>query len=254
MLGAHVSQDAIASCKEETLVTKSIFVALSAAFAAFAVHGGSLLANVIAPSGLAPGSQYLLIFVTAGVHDAVDTDIEIYNSFVTVEASQGLAFGMPSGATWHAVASTDDVDANVNAPSGALPVYNTAGQRVVAPGVGIYTGVLDNLVAYDQFGNVSVAAQEENVWTGSDFQGFGVADATLGADSGDSEMGRVALDSTWLQFAIVPQFGEVTFAKPLYALSTPITVPVPEPATVTLVISALLLGGWRLRAVKRSVK
>ncbi|MEX0978188.1 MAG: hypothetical protein WDZ48_05025, partial [Pirellulales bacterium] len=129
---------------------KSIAMVLLAAFAA--VGDNRLMATVIPPPGLAPGSQYLLIFVTAELHDAVDPDIETYNSFVTLQAAQGVPFGLPSDATWRAVASTDTVDANVNAPSGALPVYNTAGQRVTGPGVGIYTGVLENLVGYDQFG------------------------------------------------------------------------------------------------------
>ena len=73
------------------------------------------------------------------------------------------------------------------------------------------------------------------MWTGSDFQGFGIVDATLGTASGDSEIGRLALDATWMQFATQAQFNpEVDIARPLYALSGPITVPAPEPGTFAL--------------------
>lgn len=218
-----------------------------------ALPAASLMATVIPPIGLAPGSQYQLIFVTASARDAVSIDIADYNTFVSDESDQGVPFGLPAGATWHAVASTETVNANDNAPSGVFPVYNTAGQLVSAPGVGIYTGALDNLVAYDQFGELATIAQEENVWTGSDFQGFGIPDGTLAASGGLTEVGHFALDGTWLEFALAPQFGEVTFSKPLYALSTALTVPVPEPATILLLAVAILLGAghhllrWRLQ-------
>ena len=146
-----------------------------------ALLGGTpLSAGVILPSGLTPGSQYQLIFVTAGVHNAVSTNIGDYNSFVTNEANLGLPSGLPPGLTWNAVASTSSVAANVNAPSGTLAVYNTDGQEVTAVGVGVYTGALENLVAFDQFGNFNTAAQSNKVWTGSDSSGNRLAHATLG--------------------------------------------------------------------------
>jgi hypothetical protein len=231
---------------------KSLAVFLLAAFAALASPTAQLVADVVLPVGLAPGSQYQLIFATADLHDGVNTDINGYNGFVSSEAALGVPFGLPSGLTWDAVVSTAAVNANANAVSGALPVYNTAGQEVTAPGVGIYTGVLDNLVQYDQFGGIETAAQTNNLglWTGSNFQGFGVAGNTLGG-GGNAEIGRFALDSTWLQFGTRLKSGEVTFSRPMYALSGPITVPTPEPAAITLLVSALLaIGGhcflrWR---------
>jgi hypothetical protein len=159
---------------------KSLAVVLLAAFAALALPAAQLVAAVIPPVGLAPGSQYQLIFATADPHDGVNTDITGYNSFVSSEAALGVPFGLPSGLTWNAVVSTAAVNANANAQSGALPVYNTAGQEVTAPGVGIYTGALDNLVGFDQFGGVATVAQGNNLWTGSNFQGFGIAGNTLG--------------------------------------------------------------------------
>lgn len=81
-----------------------------------------LVADIISPIGLAPGSRYLLIFATVGTLAPSSTDIEYYNTFVTNQAA--LDPSLPS-AIWHAVASTASVAANVNAPSAGLPVYNT---------------------------------------------------------------------------------------------------------------------------------
>jgi hypothetical protein len=223
---------------------------LLAALAALALADTRLLANVIAPIGLAPGSQYQLIFVTAVGHSAASDDITVYNTFVSGEAAAGVPFGLPS-TTWHAVASTESVDANANAPSSTLPVYNTAGELVAAAGVGIYSGALDNAVAFDQYGDVALEAQEVDVWTGSDSQGFGIAGAALGDVSGDSEVGRLAVDSTWLEFEVRPQFDEVALSRPLYALSEPLTT-VPEPSVAALVGAALLvIGGTRLLRRRR---
>ena len=229
-----------------TRIVVSLFAAMAALSAA------TLTADVIPPIGLAPGSSYQLIFVTAGVRDAVITDIDSYNIFVSDEATLGIPFGLPAEAIWHAVASTDFDNANQNAPSGVLPVYNTAGQQVTGPGVGIYAGALDNLVAYDQYGNFSVDAQNSNVWTGSDSQGFGIVGATLASDTLQTEVGQFALDGTWLQLQAQPQFGEITFVKPLYALSEVLTVPVPEPSALTLAgIALLLIGGRRFHRRRR---
>ncbi len=211
-----------------------LFLAALAAGLFSTVH---LKAAVIPPIGLAPGSQYQLIFVTADPQNALSSDINDYNTFVSNEAALGVSFGLPS-ASWTAVASTSSVDANVNAPSGALPVYNTAGQLVTAAGVGIYTGALNNLVQFDQFGNFASVAQDTNIWTGSDFQGFGIPGLTLGG-GGSAEVGQLAVDATWLEFQAQPIVEEVAFSRPFYALSGPLTVPTPEPAALTLLGSAL---------------
>ncbi len=215
---------------------KSIAVVLFSAICVFASAASQLRASVVPPIGLAPGSQYQLIFVTADPHTAISFDIADYNTFVSEEAA--LSSELPAGATWNAVASTDTVDANVNAPSGTLPVYNTAGQEVAAAGVGIYLGALNNLVGFDQFGGVATEAQDNDVWTGSDSTGTGIPGATLGG-AGDAEVGQLALDATWLELMTEVKVAEVAYSRPFYALSSPITVPTPEPASAVLGLFAL---------------
>ena len=139
-----------------------IVVVLHAALAAFALPAAQIMAAVIPPIGLSAGQQYQLVFVTADGRDATSSNIADYNTFVTNEAALNAL--LPA-ATWHDVGSTASVDANVNAPSGGLPVYNTAGQLVATAGTGLYTATLVNPILYDQFGNAEPA--NTAVWTGS---------------------------------------------------------------------------------------
>ena len=77
---------------------KSIAVFLLATFAPFALSATQLMAGVIPPIGLVPGSQYQLIFVTADTRDATSSNIADYNAFVSAEAA--LNPSLPSGVTW----------------------------------------------------------------------------------------------------------------------------------------------------------
>src|ERR1700730_10846629 len=117
---------------------KSVAVFLLAVFAALSAT--QLMATVIPPIGLAPGSQYQLIFVTGDSITPGSSNIADYNAFAAAEAA--LSPSLPV-ATWHVVGSTASINANVNAPSGDVPVYNTQGIEV-ASAAGLYTGSLLN--------------------------------------------------------------------------------------------------------------
>jgi hypothetical protein len=81
------------------------------------------------------------------------------------------------------------------------------------------------------------------VWTGSNPFGVGLPGLTLGG-SGTTAAASSPDDATGTWTHVFNAGLPATFA--LYALSDPITVPLPEPATVTLLGSALLLfGGMR---------
>jgi hypothetical protein len=215
------------------------------AFLLVAVTASLANADVIPPIGLAPGSEYQLILVTADTTNAISTNISTYNTFVSTEAA--LNSGLPA-ATWYAVGSTETVNANVNAPNvmadgSYLPVYNTAGILVSSNASGgLYAGSILSPVGYNQYGS----SDNAQVWTGS--AADGVAEKltpTLGAlGTANVEYGAANLGGgSWLQRNIQ----EPALPNPLYGLSSPITVPSPEPATITLFGSALsLLAGYRL--------
>ena len=113
-----------------TPMHKSITTLLFAVFASIPLVAGHLWADVIPPIGLAPGSQYQLIFVTAGTIAGTIPSEAPYNAFVTAQAL--LNPSLPS-TTWHSVTAAGNTEALQNAPSGNLvPIYNTAGQLVQA--------------------------------------------------------------------------------------------------------------------------
>src|SRR5450755_1327313 len=82
-----------------------------------ASYGDSIITT---PVGLAPGTQYQLVFVT---NDSVLGDlssISDYNTFVANQAVQNAtlaAFDSGAGVTWTVIGSTGSVDADVNSPS-----------------------------------------------------------------------------------------------------------------------------------------
>ena len=188
------------------------------------------------PPNLPAGSKYEIAFVTSGGTTATDPYEADYNAFVTAQAGENP--NLPQGVTWHAIASTfengDVQQAIQNAPfTSSIPVYNTEGQLVANAATPLYSesGAILNPIGYDQFGN----AKNTYVWTGSG--GDGTFDNPLGNGIvyGPPDLGYSALSSYgWLGQA---SYANATSVYPLYALSSPITVP--EPGTVALLAAWL---------------
>ncbi len=207
------------------------------------------LGNFIPPN-LPAGSKYEIAFVTSAGTTATDPYILDYDAFVTAQAQENP--NLPQGVTWHAIASTyengDVQDAIQNAlftPS--IPVYNSLGQLVADSATSLYSefGNIINPINGDQFGDTF----DGYVWTGSGYDG--TPDNPLGNPLlgyydngfpdyvyGPPDVGYTGIASEdWLG-----QYGYETETDvyPLYALSSPITVP--EPSTVALLLTGLLAG------------
>ena len=77
------------------------------------------------PSGLGPGDQFRLLFVTSTTRDASSTDIADYNDFVQDAAAAGHAAIQPYSAGFRAVASTSAEDArdNTSTTGTGVPIY-----------------------------------------------------------------------------------------------------------------------------------
>jgi hypothetical protein len=194
------------------------------------------------PDGLAPGETYHWMFLTRGAIDAMSADIAVYNAFVNVEAALNPDL---SGLTWRAIASTEAIDARVNAPVHG-PVFLLDGSRFADDFLDMWDGsnVPANAIPeIDQFGVVREPDPTPWVWTGTFFDG-----TVQGLGLGDSQpwAGRyTSVFPAWLIDVHLSSFSP----HPMYALSFPIkaeTVPsVAEPSSLTFV--ALALGGLALR-------
>jgi hypothetical protein len=204
-------------------------------FACLLLHSLEVTAAFIPPN-LPPGSQYQLIFVTQHTTAATNNDIAYYNTFVTAEAALNPL--LPQNVAWHAVASTATVNTIDNAPWSAVPVYNTAGIEVASVATGLY-GTVSLLSApeYNQFGTRTTL---DIIWTGSHYNGTGYNPHSLGDGSGSARVGQAHTRFfPWID----NDLSSATLLHPMYALSSPITVPAPEPSTRTLLVAALLMLG-----------
>jgi hypothetical protein len=144
---------------------RPILVATATVVVVLALFGISAHADVILPTGLAPGFQYEIAFVTSDSMTATSTNIADYNSFVTQEADKNpVLAGL--GASWYVMGSTTTVKASANAPTSAgVPIYNTAGQLIIADSSHLWgPNGIDNPIQYDENGTVT---SKVNACTGS---------------------------------------------------------------------------------------
>ncbi len=227
---------------EKTIVRCALAVALAA------MLGGSAMAGFTPPTGLAPGSQYQVLFVTADGTAAQSSDIADYNSFVQNEASLSPTF---SPTTWTAVVSTLSINALQATNTTDIPIYDTQGNLLEPNFPSLFTDQNFAGPAYDQFGNQCPVGT--NVWTGSWSDGLvdssypmGTAPGMIFNGGATVAMGKDGVTAAWFNWPFSNDWP--WHSLPLYAVSATLSVPVPvpEPGTLTLLVSALLgLAGAR---------
>lgn len=186
-------------------------------------------------------SNYRIAFVTSGVHSALSTEIDDYNSFVSSQANGSeidlalAALGVtPSWFAWGSTASGDAIDNIQAGGSEDLPIYNTRGE-LVASGwtqlLGTNITTLSNPIAYDQNGLPQVDIF--GAWTGTNFLGeqasTNICLGCLRVNGGNPE----AVTGDWTS---VFSGADAANLNHFYAFSSPINMvsAVPEPSSLAL--------------------
>lgn len=213
---------------------------------------------LMSPVLAGPDGQYCLVFITSEVHDAVSSDIEVYNDWV-----QGLANAagigntsalLPGGVEWKAIGSTATVDARDNTGTNPLvdgvgvPVYLLDGTTLIAnDNADLWDGQIANGI--DQYQAENTSTVHTWVFTGTKNDGT-KADGVnmwshLGNEDGTKAVQGSPNPAMWITgntgWAGAPLTDEIRF----YAISEVI----PEPATMAL----LGLGGLTLLRRRRNV-
>ena len=194
------------------------------------------------PSGLSPGDQFRLLFLTSTKRDATSTEIDDYNSFVQTAAAASHA-EISHG--FYAVASTADDDArdNTKTTGTGVPIYWLGGNKLADDYADFYDGTWDdeNNVTDESGSAYTDLVAPHNVWTGSDDSGTGYTSAVLGSEvrlsrvlgtsaSGGAGLGSLNIPAGIAVGATIPNpiYGgnedRTSNSAPLYALSLPFVV------------------------------
>ena len=217
---------------------------------------------ITVPTGLAPGSEYRLVFVTDGTYTAASSDIADYNNDVSTEANSVGALAA-LGTTWLDIGSTASITAldNIGEDPG-VPLYNLDGELVAntvnyIAGVGapLFNGgylYYLNTIDFDENGNLD----ETYVWTGTLASGVPFIDTGFGNDVNEA-LGGSPYPTVGYSGCTSACWTQDTGASPdtlysLYGISGILTVPAstPEPPTVVMLClsGAVLLFARRARS------
>lgn len=210
---------------------------------------------ITVPPGLAPGSQYRLVFATDGTYGGSSANISTYNLEVSTEAA-GIPQLAALGATWTAIGSTESVSAatNIGFSASTVGIYLLDGTLVAngtgTSGTGLFSGSILSPIIVTVTGSNLINLV---TWTGTNSDGTIFTGQALGESP--VEAGGTGLRSAgWIAYNPYDPVGGA-LKQGLYGISSALTVPgVPEPGTTILVAlgSGLLLLVQRARQMRPS--
>ena len=189
---------------------------------------------ITVPSGLNPGDEYRLAFVTSMYTSAASSDIAYYNAFVTAAANTSPELASLA-TTWTAIASTVSVDARDNTNTNltleaGTAIYNLGDALVATNNSDLWDATLINPIQYDQYG----IATPVTVLTGTLSDGTGDPVYALGSAIAVRTGLTTSTDTQWIEYGS----GSTTGGFRYYAISD-VLVAVPEPTTALLLATGL---------------
>lgn len=207
---------------------------------------------IATPSGLKPGDQFRIVFLTNAVTQATNSAIGYYNTFVNNNAisqagggGNNVVYGS-TVLTWTAIASTYEVSAISNIGSFGVPVYTASGTLITPSdtAAGLWSGTL--LAPINQF-LTSPFFFNTGVWTGTLQNGTAAGSFTLGSDSQFGSIPGLSnkTDAEWVETGATPS----SFTNNMYGISQVLTA-VPEPSTYAMAVAGIAYCGfsmWRRR-------
>ena len=119
------------------------------------------------PTGLNPGDEYRLVFVTSTSTNAASSNIADYNAVVS-SAANGSPELAALATTWTAIASTSSVDARDNSNTNftislGAPIYRLDDTLVASDNSDLWNGSLGAAISLDESANLAGG----QVWTGT---------------------------------------------------------------------------------------
>lgn len=214
------------------------------------------------PTGLSPGDQYRLAFVTEGTLPATSSNISTYDVQLQLGADSRAAL---AGLTWQVIGSTTAVSARdhtgtASANGPGVPIYLLNDTRLANNYADLWDGSILRPLNVTEDGTIQPFAFGVHVWTGTAADGSQLTGYELGNTNkhgspvaGSAYGTRLQSNSTWIFSSTEAHtVGSCNPICPLnnhiYALSSVLSVPsspVPEPSThalLTLGLAALLVA------------
>ena len=140
---------------------------------------------LLKPAGLDSGDSFRLLFVTSGMHDAVSTNISVYNQFVQAQARDGHNEIRQYGGDFRVLGSVSEMNdalTNTNtyhtSDDPGLPIYWLGGAKVADDYGDFWDGCWDSNQAQNQNGE----PVQGIVWTGTNSDGTHSSSYDLGLE------------------------------------------------------------------------
>jgi hypothetical protein len=202
----------------------------------------------VSPSGLSPGDKFRLVFVTSGTIDALSSDINVYDRFVSDSAaSAGLSRINGIDVKWSVIGSTASVYAKTRFSITDAQIFRIDGQKVSDNLTAFWSSNLYLPINIDEQGNT----RNVRVYTGTSNSMLIVSNSVLGAISPPHTIIGFsgASDSFWIEES---RWSQQTTKHSIYAISQELTfktTAVPEPTSA--IQAALLLLALITKSAKR---